>query len=156
MFVNDTFAFGNSTLISGYLNTFAVDFANQVIFDGWSCSKILPQLLYSSMVGRHTNVVHLSGGTTSTDSSWKLSAAAFLWTHPTCRPNGEALPSQCELCRHYRPWKIPAGSTPDKPVVLTCRTKRCDGKHIIPALAGFTEVGNHMVGVWQKVELNLI
>jgi len=152
MSINDGFAFGQSTLISGYLNTFAVDFANQVLFDGWLCHKILPQMLYSSVIGRHTSVIYLSGSLTA--SGWKLTTTEFVWTHPTCRPNGSAIPSQCPGCYYYRNWKIPPTSTGDKPVILTCQTTGCDGKYIVPNLTGFVEVGYGMMGTWKKTVLD--
>jgi hypothetical protein len=149
LFIHDTFAFGQSTLISGYLNTFAVDFANQVLFDGWECAKILPGILASSAIGRHTSVIYLSGE--GQRDQWKLSTTVFQWTHPKLRPNGEALPLQCPLCLHNRPWKVPA-STPANPVVLKCGTKDCKGTYTIPGLLGYKEIQND-IGTWQRMEV---
>jgi hypothetical protein len=157
MFIDDTFAFGHSGLISGYLNTFVVDFANQVLFDGWRCADILPQLLYNSAVGRHTDVVYISGAICPKDSRWYISIAKYLWTHPTCRPNGQVIPVQCPLCLHYRSWKVPKGATAEGlQVVLTCHTKGCAGKYIIPALTEYTPLENPMAGIWKKLDVGVV
>lgn len=135
-------------LISHYLNTFLLDFANHVLLDGFKGTIIVPELLYRSSVGLHTPVFHFSGS--SQADGWVTKSLEYVWTHPTKRPHGRSIPMQCPICRAYRPWK----DFPDHAgiVNLKCSTVvagvPCVGSHQIHPLTDFRSV-KYNAGVWK-------
>lgn len=147
MEINDSFAFGQANLISGYLNTFAVNFGNTVLFDGFPCGVVIEQLLNRSMIGLHTDVIYLSG-TRRDGASWIFTSRHYIWTHDTMRPNGTAYPMQCPSCLRVRPWVVPDASYHrDTPMVLRC--KNCHAQHTITEMSEeFKAVHNPFAGVW--------
>jgi hypothetical protein len=70
----------------------------------------MPQLLTSSVLGRHTGVIHINGSGKE-DGQWSASIKEYIWSNPTLRPHGEFLPLLCPQCSSYRTWELQGHKT---------------------------------------------
>ncbi|KAI0735634.1 hypothetical protein C8Q76DRAFT_690230 [Earliella scabrosa] len=136
---------------------FFVAFVHRVYIEGVPLDEAhLGDLLGSSLyLARHTPVIVLtrsSAERTAREDVVSLTVTQYLWSHPTIRPWGSALPLQCPTCGGLSSFKCtqgPGGATVSTCLVPGCMYKRTYEK---PATVNFLKGGEG--GRWMTRLLN--
>ena len=148
---SDVFAFGADRLICHPVVIWMMLYADQVIISQQPSKDAVPNLLYSSDIGRHTSVIHLQ----KKDLGYNISK--FVWSSNHYRPNTFSIPLACPVCNCVASWRSVGRPNEDGlAYTLTCRTKvgpkgnqtYCTGIYEVPAAPPSARVNHPHQGVW--------
>jgi hypothetical protein len=104
-------------------STMFMDFAQQVLVEGFPLESALPQILSAaatSNMARHSSIVHFLF------TPLKLRISEYIWSHDKLRPYGHRLPSVCPECLAPRAYGKPIMGQGD--IMFACGNANCNGK----------------------------
>ena len=131
-----------------------MSYADQVIIGGLESKDVIPNLLHTSDLGKHTSIIYLmrpGGGK-------EVKVFTYLWDHNSQRPNCSSFLMACPSCHHIYSWRKIAthldgqGSSFN----LKCTTslgngQKCKGTWTVPARPTSSIVVWPHAGTWRTV-----
>lgn len=147
---SDTFAFGADRLICHPVVIWMMLYADRVIISQQPSDKAVPNLLYSSDIGKHTSVIHLR------KTEQGLTTSKFVWSSNHYRPNTFSVPLACPVCCCIAPWRgVGRPNKEGSAYTLKCKNKEggsyCVGSYEVPAAPSSDPVKHPHDGTWLQL-----